>query len=88
MGILIKLKYFFCQKAFADYSVSNKQKKVEVKSTKVSGRSNGFGLGNPNIISFYENSINIGEALNPRGYVSPISDNALFLQIQIHGFVL
>ncbi|NCW12027.1 MAG: carboxypeptidase-like regulatory domain-containing protein [Chitinophagia bacterium] len=73
-----KAKILFLSETFADYSVSNKQKKVEVKSTKVSGRSNGFGLGNPNIISFYENSINIGEALNPRGYVSPISDNALF----------
>jgi len=73
-----KSKILFLSETFADYSVRDQQKKVEVKSTKVSGRSNGFGLGNPNIISFYENSINIGEALNPRGYVSPISDNALF----------
>jgi len=73
-----KAKILFLSETFADYSVRDKQKKVEVKSTKVSGRSDGFGLGNPNIISFYENSINIGEALNPRGYVSPIADNALF----------
>lgn len=73
-----KAKILFLSETFADYSVSDKQKKVEVKSTKVSGRSDGFGLGSPNIISFYENNISIGEALNPRGYVSPISDNALF----------
>lgn len=72
-----KAKILFLSETFADYSVRDNQTKVEVKSTKVSGRSNGFGLGNPNIISFYENSISIGEALNPRGYVSPIADNAM-----------
>jgi len=62
----------------AKYSVSEpNQRKVEVISTKLSGRSNGFGFSNPQIISFYENTISLGDGLNPRGFISPISDNAL-----------
>lgn len=72
-----KAKLLFLCETIADYSVRNNQKKVEIISTKVSGRSDGFGLGNPSIISFYENNIVVSDAFNPRGFISPIADNAL-----------
>lgn len=53
------------------------KEKIEVISSKVSGQNNGFGLAAPRIISFYQNSISIGENLNPRGFISPVCDNAL-----------
>jgi hypothetical protein len=53
------------------------RKFLEVISTRVSGQSNSFGFGNPDVISFYENSVAVSRVLNPRGFVSPIADNAL-----------
>ena len=54
------------------------QFKEEVVSAKVSGNSSGFGFNSPKDleINLYENNILI-EGLNSRGFVSPISDNAL-----------
>ena len=56
---------------------SNGKSKVEVISTKVSGSSSGFGFNTPQQISFYNNNIQIGEGLNPRGFISPLSGGAL-----------
>lgn len=55
-----------------------KDYKEEVISAKVSGNSSGFGFNSPQDleINLYENNIQI-EGLNSRGFVSPISDNAL-----------
>lgn len=51
--------------------------KTEVISSRVSG-SNGFGFDFPVFISFYKNNVNLFTGpLNPRGFVSPIADNAL-----------
>ena len=75
-GDTSKAKLLFLSETFADYSIKDNQKKVEITSTKVSGRSNGFGFGNPSIISFYENNIVVSNAFNPRGFISPIADNA------------
>lgn len=76
-GDTSKAKLLYLSETFADYSIKDNQKKVEITSTKVSGRSNGFGFGNPSIISFYENNIVVSNAFNPRGFISPIADNAL-----------
>ena len=77
-GDTSKQKMLLLSETIAQYSVSEpNQRKVEVISTKVSGRSNGFGFSSPQIISFYENIISLGSGLNPRGFISPISDNAL-----------
>lgn len=76
-GDTSKAKILFLSETIAQYSISEKQKKVEVISTKVSGRSDGFGLGSPSIISFYQNNITVSSAFNPRGFISPIADNAL-----------
>ncbi len=68
----------FLSETLARWSVQEPDKdKVEVISTRVSGNSNGYGLSAPQIISFYKNNIKIGDNLNPRGFVSPIADNAL-----------
>ncbi len=77
-GDTSKRKMLFLSETIAKYSVEEPNKrKIEVISTKVSGRSDGFGFSNPQIISFYENTISIGRSLNPRGFISPIANNAL-----------
>src|SRR5665213_3004009 len=50
--------------------------KLEVVSTRVSGN-DGLGFSFPTIISFYNNNVNLATQLNPRGFVSPIAENAL-----------
>jgi hypothetical protein len=73
-----KRKMLFLSESVARYSVEEpNEKKVEVLSTRVSGQSDGYGFSSPQIISFYENNISVGRNLNPRGFVSPISSNAL-----------
>ncbi|HUR10355.1 MAG TPA: DUF5686 and carboxypeptidase regulatory-like domain-containing protein [Flavitalea sp.] len=79
-GDTSKKKMIYLSETIANYSVQKPNKaKIEVLSTKVSGEKNGFGLGAPQILSFYENIISIGSNLNPRGFVSPIANNALSL---------
>lgn len=76
-GDTSKRKMIFLSESVARYSVDEPRQKVEVLSTRVSGNSTGFGLASPQIISFYNDIISIGAALNPRGFVSPIADNAI-----------
>jgi hypothetical protein len=80
-------KMIFLSETVARYSVQGPEtQKVEVLSTKVSGRSGGFGLSDPQIISFYDNNISVGDALNPRGFVSPIAGGALaFYRYKLEG---
>ncbi|MEJ7740162.1 MAG: DUF5686 and carboxypeptidase regulatory-like domain-containing protein [Chitinophagaceae bacterium] len=73
-----KLKMLYLAESVSTYSVQKPGKvKIEVSSTKVSGQSDGFGLSQPEIISFYQNILPIGINLNPRGFVSPVAYNAL-----------
>ena len=77
-GDTSKLKMLYLAESIATYSVEKPDKvKIEVTSTKLNGESDGFGLSQPQIVSFYENNIQIGRNLNPRGFVSPIAANAL-----------
>ena len=77
-GDTSKKKMILLSETIAKYSVLEPGKeKVEVISTKVSGRSGAFGLSDPQIISFYENNISVGEDLNPRGFISPIANGAI-----------
>lgn len=76
-GDTSKRKMIFLSETIANYSVEQpNHSKIEVISTRVSGNSNGFGFSNPQILSFYENILRVSN-LNPRGFVSPIADNAL-----------
>ena len=77
-GDTSKKKMVYLSETVASYSSEKPNKvKVEVLSTKVSGQSDAFGFSAPQIISFYENNIQIGRNLNPRGFISPIANNAL-----------
>lgn len=75
-GDTSKRKMIFLSESVAKYSVDHKKRKIDVISTKVSGQSDGFGFSSPQIFSFYQNNIRLGN-LNPRGFISPISSNAL-----------
>ncbi len=71
-------KIIFLSETLAKYAFSQPDKQhIEVTSTRVSGQSNGFGFSNPEVISFYENNIKLTRSLNPRGFISPIAENAL-----------
>lgn len=77
-GDTSKRKMLYLSETISKYSSRPPDKvKVEVVSSKVSGQSDGYGLSAPQFFSFYENNISIGNNLNPRGFISPISDNAL-----------
>lgn len=53
------------------------QLKLEVRSGRQSG-SSGYGFNFPTFINFYENQVNVMVSqLNPRGFVSPVADNAM-----------
>ena len=76
-----KNKIIYLSETISRYSVDKPNKeKIEVLSSKVSGDSSGYGLAAPQFFSFYDNNILIGDKnnrLNPRGFISPISDNAI-----------
>ncbi|MER3471237.1 MAG: hypothetical protein C4330_07860 [Chitinophagaceae bacterium] len=72
-----KRKMIYLSETISKYAIQKpNNSKIEVVASKVSGQSNSFGLSAPQIISFYENNIRVGN-LSPRGFVSPIADNAL-----------
>ncbi|HTN05153.1 DUF5686 and carboxypeptidase regulatory-like domain-containing protein [Agriterribacter sp.] len=73
-----KNKMIYLSETIATYSFQKPEKeKVEVTSTRVSGQTEGFGFGSPRYVTFYDNNIQISNALNPRGFISPIAENAL-----------
>ena len=86
-GDTSKQKMLYLSETVSNYSVDKPNKeKIEVISSKVSGQSNGFGLSAPRFFSFYSNNVFIGENLNPRGFVSPIAENALnFYRYKLEG---
>jgi hypothetical protein len=77
-GDTSKQKMLYLSETISRYSVNKPNKeKVEVISSRVSGQSDAYGLSAPQFYSFYDNNVPIGTNLNPRGFISPISDNAL-----------
>jgi hypothetical protein len=69
--------FLYLSETVARYAEAPPDKqKVEVLSSKVSGQRNAYGATIPYIVSFYTNVIELGN-MNPRGFISPISDNAL-----------
>lgn len=76
-GDTSKQKIIYLSETISSYSVEKpNNSKIEVLSSKVSGSTDGFGLAAPQFYSVYNNNINIGAGLNPRGFISPIADNA------------
>ena len=77
-GDTSKRKMIYLSETVSKLSVDKPNKvKIDVLSTRVSGQKDGFGFAGAGILSFYENNIQISNALNPRGFVSPIAENAL-----------
>src|SRR4030095_9471767 len=77
-GDTSKQKMLYLSETISIYSVDKPNKaKIEVLSSKVSGQSDGYGLSAPQFFSLYDNNVFIGNNLNPRGFISPISDNAM-----------
>jgi hypothetical protein len=72
------VRIVYLSETVADYSFSQPDReKVEVLSTRVSGNSNSFGFGDPRTIDFYRNNVDLSNALNPRGFISPLADRAM-----------
>lgn len=69
---------FYLSESVAKVYIQQPDKfKMEVISSRVSG-SDGFGFTFPTFISLYQNNVSVFlDRLNPRGFVSPIADNAL-----------
>ncbi len=68
----------FLSEEDATYYTQGKKKKTVIHSVHQSGSPNGLGFSRfPSVMTFYENDINVfgGES---RGFISPVSDNALF----------
>lgn len=78
-GDTSKRKMIYLSETVSKLSVDKPNKlKIEVLSTRVSGQSDGFGFAGARYFSFYENNVQISNSLNPRGFVSPIAENALY----------
>jgi len=86
-GDTSKQKMLYLSETVSTYAVDKPNKeKVEVISSKVSGQTDGFGLSAPRFFSLYSNNVFIGNNLNPRGFVSPIAENALnFYRYKLEG---
>ncbi len=77
-GDTSKKKIIFLSESISDIFVTQtNETKVVVKSTRVSGQTNGLGLATPFLLSFYENIVALPKSFNPRGFISPIADGAL-----------
>jgi len=64
---------------YADYYASGKSEKTVIHSVHESGNNNGLGFSKfPPVITFYDNNVNLfGEEQGGRGFISPVSDNAM-----------
>ncbi|MEJ8843877.1 DUF5686 and carboxypeptidase regulatory-like domain-containing protein [Lacibacter sp. H375] len=77
-GDTSKKKMIYLSETVSKLSVDKPNKiKIDVLSTRVSGQSDGFGFAGARFFSFYENNVQISNSLNPRGFVSPIAENAM-----------
>lgn len=76
-GDTSKKKILFLSETVSLFSLEGKKnRKVEVLSSKVSGSSDGYGLAAPDQFILYNNMVLEGTRLNPRGFISPLSQNA------------
>lgn len=70
----IKLLYF--SETYSNIKYNNSKKKITVISSKVHGQGNTLGIVQDEPFNFYENKIVVSEFINPRGFISPIANNA------------
>lgn len=75
-GDTSKQKIIYLSETISSYAVEKpNNSKIIVHSSKVSGQG-GYGLSAPQYFSIYNNIVSIGSGLNPRGFISPIAENA------------
>ncbi|OSZ78933.1 hypothetical protein CAP35_11995 [Chitinophagaceae bacterium IBVUCB1] len=68
---------YLCEEEAIYYARGNKERTI-IKAVRESGDPNGLGMSKmPPIVTFYENNVNVFQGINPRGFISPISENAL-----------
>lgn len=78
-GDTSKRKMLYLSETVSKLSVDEPDKvKIDVLSTRVSGQRDGFGFAGARFFSFYDNNVQISNSLNPRGFISPIAENALY----------
>ncbi len=69
---------YLCEEVADYYAAEPNKERTVIHSVRQSGNPNGLGFSQfPSVLSFYENNMAISDQLNPRGFISPISDNAL-----------
>src|SRR6185295_8480569 len=63
----------------ADYYSAGSKQKTIIRSVHESGNNSGLGFSHlPPVATFYDNNVNlVGQEQGGRGFISPISDNAL-----------
>ncbi|MCX8020510.1 MAG: DUF5686 and carboxypeptidase regulatory-like domain-containing protein [Chitinophagaceae bacterium] len=77
-GDTSKNKIIYLSETISRYRFSKPKKEyIEVISSRVSGQNDALGLSAPRFFSFYEDNVQISSRINPRGFISPISENAL-----------
>lgn len=71
----------------ATYYAQGNKKRTVIHSVRESGNPSGVGFSQfPEVVSFYENNIPMGEQIAPRGFISPVSDFALnFYKYKLEG---
>lgn len=73
-----KAVLYLCEEKADYYSAEPDKRRTVIHSVRESGNPNGLGFAQmPPVITFYENNINLLDNISPRGFISPISDNAL-----------
>lgn len=70
-------KLMFLTESFTRVYYKEPEMKLEVLSGRNSLSNNGFGINFPSFINFYVNNVELSERLNPRGFISPVNDNAI-----------
>lgn len=76
-GDTSKQKIIYLSETISSYAVEKpNNSKIIVQSSRVSGNGSGYGLSAPQYYSIYNNIVTIGTSLNPRGFISPIAENA------------
>lgn len=71
----------------ASYFAQGGRERTIIHSVRESGNPGGVGFSQlPSVISFYDNNIDLGEGLAPRGLISPVADGALgYYQYKLEG---
>lgn len=68
---------YLCEEDADFYAQGGKDRTI-IRSVRESGNPYGLGIARmPSVVSFYENNVNPFVGVTPRGFVSPVSDNAI-----------